>query len=98
MSERLPPFTMPHPTHSRRRGPWPAVPGLAFAYLHLFRRIVVGLAFIGAAVGWVLGIPWLFAAGVTIGIGEWLESSYYIGVLRWGQRRLPSPESGRAPA
>ncbi len=32
------------------------------------------------------GVAWLFAACVCIGLGELLESSYYIGVLRWGQR------------
>ena len=25
---------------------------------------------------------------VCVGIGEWLESSYYIGVLRWSEQNL----------
>ena len=59
----------------------------ALAYLYAFRRVVVGLALVGAAVGWVEQVPWLAAAGVCIAIGELLESSYYIGVLRWRQSR-----------
>jgi hypothetical protein len=27
----------------------------------------------------------LLAASVTVGIGEWLVSSYYLGVLSWGE-------------
>lgn len=72
-----------------RAGPrrWRAEPGAprAFAYLYTFRRVVVGLAVIAAAMGLAAHIPWLLAASVTIGIGEWLESSYYIAVLRWGR-------------
>jgi hypothetical protein len=57
----------------------------ALAYLYLFRRVVVGLALVGAGV-----------ACVCIGVGELLESSYYIGVLRWGQRRWAPGASARA--
>jgi hypothetical protein len=58
----------------------------ALAYLHLFRRVVVGLALVSAGVAWVAQVPWLLAACLCIAIGELLESSYYIEVLRWGQR------------
>jgi hypothetical protein len=67
----------------------------ALAYLYLFRRVVVGLALVGAGVAWVEQVPWLLAACVCIGIGELLESSYYIGVLRWGQRRWAPGASAR---
>lgn len=70
-------------------GQWLAHPGAgrALIYLSTFRRVVVGLAVIGAAVGWAENVPWLLAASVTVGIGEWLESSYYIMVLRWARSR-----------
>lgn len=62
-------------------------PERALGYLYLFRRVVVGLALVGAGLAWAGQVPWLLAACVCIGVGELLESSYYIGVLRWGQRR-----------
>jgi hypothetical protein len=31
-------------------------------------------------------MPGVFAAALCIGVGELLESSYYIEVLRWGRR------------
>jgi hypothetical protein len=62
-------------------------PGLALAYLRTFRRVVVPLAASGAGVAWAAGEPWLAAAGVAVAVGELLESSYYLGVLRWGERR-----------
>jgi hypothetical protein len=62
---------------------------LAFRYLYTFRRVVVGLAILGAVVAWAEQWPGLFAAFVCVGIGELLESSYYIGVLRWQQRHDP---------
>ena len=65
----------------------PGGPERALAYLYSFRRVVVGLALVGAGAAWVEQVPWLLAACVCIGVGELLESSYYIGVLRWGQRR-----------
>ncbi len=61
-------------------------PERALAYLCVFRRVVVGLALIGVSVGWSWQVPGLVAAGLCIGIGELLESTYYIEVLRWGQR------------
>jgi hypothetical protein len=60
---------------------------LAFRYLSLFRRIVVGLALVAAIVAFAEGWPALSAAFVTIAIGEWLESSYYLNILHWRQRR-----------
>ena len=59
---------------------------LAFRYLFLFRRVVVGLAIVGAVLAWVYQAPALTAALVCVGIGELLESSYYISVLRWRER------------
>ena len=60
---------------------------LAFRYLFLFRRVVVSLAVVGAMLAWVSELPALTAALVCIGIGELLESSYYINVLRRRQRQ-----------
>jgi hypothetical protein len=78
-----------------RRGPgqWRANPGAARAhiYLYTFRRVVVGLAVIGAAVGLAAEIDWLLAAAVTIGIGEWLESSYYLLVMNTLGRETTVP-------
>jgi hypothetical protein len=61
-------------------------PEWALAYLYVFRRVVVGLALIGAGAAWSWQVPGLLAACVCIGIGELLESTFYIEVLRWGQR------------
>ncbi|MDP8923136.1 MAG: hypothetical protein M3O34_09715 [Chloroflexota bacterium] len=41
-------------------------PGSALTYLRLFRRVVVALALVGAAVAWVWELPWLAAAGLAI--------------------------------
>ena len=60
--------------------------------LVVFRWVVVSGCFIAAGVGLVQQIPWLVAAGICIGIGEFLESSYYIGVIRWGQRQGCPPK------
>ena len=70
-------------------------PAWALSYLYLFRRIAVVLALLGAGVAWAHELPWLAAAGLAIATGEWLESSYYIGVLRWGQRRGMVADAGR---
>jgi hypothetical protein len=64
----------------RRRRTWPE---WAMAYLFTFRRVVVGLCTLGAGVGWAEQVAWLLAVCICIGIGELIESSYYIGVLRW---------------
>jgi uncharacterized membrane protein HdeD (DUF308 family) len=58
----------------------------ALTYLYVFRRVVVGLCFIGAGVGLAEGIAWLLAASLCVGFGEFLESSYYISVIQWGKR------------
>jgi hypothetical protein len=55
-------------------------------YLVAFRRTVVGLCLAAAGAAWLSEVTWLLAVSVCVGIGELLESSYYIGVLRWGQR------------
>ena len=68
---------------------------VAFRYLYVFRTVVVGLMVVGAVVGWLAHIPWLLAVCVCVGIGEWLESSYYLTVMRWGQRRGTLPPSAR---
>ena len=68
-------------------------PEWGLVYLFAFRRVVVGVCLAAAGVAWIDQVAWLLAASVCVGLGELLESSYYIGVLRWGQRRgsLPSP-------
>jgi hypothetical protein len=71
----------------RRKRSWLA---WALTYLYAFRRIVVGLCCLGAGVGLADGVAWLLAASVCVGLGELLESSYYIMVIRWGH---PSAQS-----
>ena len=67
---------------------------LAFSYLYLFRRVVVGLAIVSAIVAFAEQWTGLGAAFITIAMGEWLESSYYLNVLHWRQRRdVPSYET-----
>jgi hypothetical protein len=63
---------------------------LAFRYLVIFRRVVVSLAVLGAALAWAYEFRALMAAFVCVGIGELLESSYYINVLRWRERQAGS--------
>jgi hypothetical protein len=69
-----------------RWGPreWIQHPGAerAHIYLYTFRKVVVGLALLAAAIAWAEQIPWLLTVSVTVGIGEWLESSYYLMVMR----------------
>jgi hypothetical protein len=67
-----------------RAAPEPRRPDVALTYLYAFRRVVVGLALLGAVVAWVAGAPWLLAICVCVGLGELLESSSYIAVLRRG--------------
>ena len=62
-------------------------PEWALAYLYVFRRVVVGLALVGAGLAWSWQVPGLVAACLCLGVGELLESTFYIEVLRWGQRR-----------
>jgi hypothetical protein len=63
---------------------------LAFCYLFIFRRVVVSLAALGAVLAWAYDYRALLAACVCVGIGELLESSYYINVLRWRDREIGS--------
>src|SRR5690348_15226582 len=72
-----------------RQRSWPA---WALTYLNLFRVVVVGSCVALLVVGWLEHVQWLLMAGSCIGIGEFLESSYYIAVLRWAERtgRLPT--------
>jgi hypothetical protein len=72
--------------------------GLAFSYLYLFRRVVVGLAIVGAVVAFAEQWTGLGAAFVTIAIGEWLESSYYLNVLHWRQRRDVAAQRAMRPS
>jgi hypothetical protein len=60
-------------------------------YLHVFRVVVVTICFGLAVYGWLAHIGWLLAAGLVIGTGELVESTYYLGVLEWGRgsHRLP---------
>ena len=62
-------------------------PEWAFAYLYVFRYVVVGLALLGTSAGWYWQVPGLAAACLCIGVGELLESTFYLEMLRWGQRR-----------
>ncbi len=62
-------------------------PEWALLYLVVFRRTVVGACVAVAGVAWLSSIAWLVGLAVCVGVGELLESSYYIGVLRWGERR-----------
>jgi hypothetical protein len=68
-------------------------PEWALVYLFTFRGVVVGACLVAAGLAWIDQVAWLLAASACVGLGELLESSYYIGVLRWGQRRgsLPLP-------
>jgi hypothetical protein len=78
-------------SRARRRRSWL---GWAMTYLYVFRRVVVGLCLVGAGLGLAEGAPWLLATSVCVGIGELLESSYYINVIRWGH---PSTRAGPEP-
>jgi hypothetical protein len=91
-------WSMPRPGGPRRS--WPA---WALTYLYVFRRVVVGACVVGAGIGLVEDIAWLRAASLCIGLGELLESSYYINVLRWGRAHgiieaTPGFRATRAPA
>lgn len=66
-------------------------PEWAVAYCKLFRRIAILTSLLAAAIGWQLHIDWLPWAALCIGLGEFLETTYYIAVMRWGRARLQSP-------
>jgi hypothetical protein len=52
--------------------------------------VVVSLALVGAVLAWAYEFPALMWAALVVGIGELLESSYYISVLRWRQGQARS--------
>jgi hypothetical protein len=58
----------------------------ALLYLHLFRIIVVSTCLVLLAVAWLTHIQWLVNASACIAIGEFIESTYYILVLRWATK------------
>ena len=60
--------------------------GWSRVYLRAFRTVVVASCAAFVAYGWIAHIQWLLAAGLTIGIGEFIECTYYLMVLDWGQR------------
>jgi hypothetical protein len=66
-----------------RQRSWPA---WALTYLYVFRVIVVGSCLGVLAIAWFAHIQWLVMASACIAIGECVESSYYIIVLRWAER------------
>ena len=90
-------LSSPHPEAVRAAPRQPeGGPARALAYLYLFRRVVVALALLGAGVAWASELPWLAAAGLAIATGEWLRSTYYIGVLSWGHRHAMVGDAGPA--
>jgi hypothetical protein len=60
--------------------------GWSRVYLHVFRTVVVVACVLFAAYGWLAHLQWLVAAGLTIGTGEFIECTYYLIVLHWGER------------
>ena len=58
----------------------------AYTYLYGFRRTVPPLAAIGSLMAWLFGWQTLAGGLLCVSIGELLESSYYINVLRWAER------------
>ncbi len=60
----------------------------ALTYVYAFRRFALGACLVAWAIGWAADVSWLVAAATCIGIGEVLECSYYIAVMRWGAARL----------
>ena len=60
--------------------------GWSRIYVRVFRTVVVASCVGFAAYGWIADIQWLVAAGVTIGLGEFVECTYYLIVLNWGER------------
>jgi hypothetical protein len=63
-----------------------AFSGWSRIYLNVFRTVVVAACVAFAAYGWFEHIAWLAAAGATIGLGEFIECTYYLLVLNWGER------------
>ena len=74
--------------HALQSGPrhWqPDSPSRAWTYLFTFRKFVVGMALVAAAFGLLTNVLWIVGLAALIGTGEWLESSYYLNVMRWGE-------------
>ena len=69
----------------------------ALAYLTIFRGIAVLAAATGATIGLTTNTQWLLAVSICVGLGELLETTYYITVMRWGQRRGTLPLSRARP-
>jgi hypothetical protein len=65
--------------------------GLAYTYLYGFRRSVPPLAAFGSLIAWLIGWQGLAAGLLCVSIGELLETSYYINVLRWAERANRRP-------
>jgi hypothetical protein len=63
----------------------------ALLYLHVFRIVVVGGCAMLMVVAWLASIQWLLWTCLCVAAEELVESTYYIMVLRWGQR------TGRVP-
>jgi hypothetical protein len=61
-------------------------PEWAVTYLRVFRLVVVGTCLSLLVVAYVLHVPWLVMASACIALGEFLECTYYLVVLRWGVR------------
>jgi hypothetical protein len=68
------------PRHWRRDSP-----SRAWTYLFTFRKFVVGMALVAGAFGLLTNVLWVVGLAALIGTGEWLESSYYLNVMRWGE-------------
>jgi hypothetical protein len=99
MVQRNPTISLARVAWTRPLSPPAGETTLAFRYLFLFRRVVVSLAIVGAVLAWAYQFPALTAALVCVGIGELLESSYYISVLRWQQKGgRPLPSAPLVPA
>jgi hypothetical protein len=59
---------------------------VAYRYLYGFRRTVPPLAALGGVVAWQADWTALAAGLLCIALGELLETSYYINVLRWAEQ------------
>jgi hypothetical protein len=67
----------------------------AFAYLSGFRRSIPPL---GSVLAWLTGWPGLAAGLCCIAVGELLETTYYINVLRWAGREQDQRREGSTDA
>lgn len=69
----------------------------AYTYLFGFRKTIPPLAAVGSLLAWLLGWQALAAGLFCVSIGELLESSYYINVLRWAEQRGHRPAGSSLP-